>query len=101
MGDILCNISFLQYGCLPPSNSSYKGIVDQDSVFGGLFSYHSREKATEKSITPISVQESTIDESFLGYTSRSKATKNSGRNGQYFTMSNAGKLVTEEQRKKY
>lgn len=103
MGEIVCNIAFLQFGKPAPKNSSFKGIVTQQSLFGGLFSYTGREKATANSIelssgceTPQS--QKSKDDSFAGYTARGYATEKSVNEGKYFTMTNVGKLYEVSER---
>lgn len=103
MSKIVCNIAFLQFGKSAPKNSSFKGTVTQQSLFGGLFSYTGREKATANSIeltsgggTPPTQKKR--DESFAGYTARGYATEKSVNEGKYFTMTNVGRLYEEPER---
>lgn len=96
--DVLIKAFFFQYGKPAPKNSEFKSVITDKTLFGGFFSYTGREDATKDSIDTNDKEASSQkeDASFSGYTSRENATKNSGKD--YFTMSNAGKLFTKEQR---
>lgn len=94
--DLLLKMSFLQYGKTAPSNSEYKGVLKQSSMFGttngSYFEYTSRKDAVKDAMKG-------NDDSFIGYTSRNHATERSGE--KYFTMTHSGKLYTTEERKKW
>lgn len=104
--DVIVDVSFLQFGKNAPKNSGFKGIVNQSSLFGGFTRYTGRESATENSIendnldgeTPANSFEQSG--SFAGYTSRDSATSGSSDSG-YFTMTNDGKLYTDDERKQW
>ncbi len=123
MADVVVKSYFLQYGKPSPANSEFKGDVNQESMFGGFFEYTHRKKAIKDSMNVTSDKFNDIDNSddgqneitdsneyksdmefwnvdgtFIGYTSRGKATKKSVVEGEYFTMSDQGKLFSPEER---
>ncbi len=106
--EIIVDVAFLQYGQHAPSNSGFKGIVTTSSLFGGFVKYTGRKNATKDSVNfdeSIPGQEQKDQKnnenngSFVGYTSRGHATEHSSQQGKYFTMTNDGKIYTEEERK--
>lgn len=88
--------TFLEYGKLAPKNSSFKGIIDTDSIFGdhGLKEYLARKEAI------INSGDDKFKYSFFDYTQRSKAIKQSSIEKIYHTISNDG-FLTEEVSKKW
>lgn len=115
---IVVKATFLQFGKSAPSNSGYKGKLNCDSIFGGYTTYLSRDDATKDSmgesettfIDEEVVDKNTISSSFnlknsldgslMDYTSRASATHDSSEK-EYFTMTNEGKLYTDEDRNKW
>lgn len=106
--EIIVDAAFLQYGQHAPSNSGFKGMVNTSSLFGGFVKYTSRKNATKDSVNDgdnVLSQEQknqkndATNGSFVGYTSRGHATEHSSQQGKYFTMTNDGKIYTEEERK--
>lgn len=114
--DVIVDVAFLQYGKHAPSNSGFKGIVTTESVFGGFVNYLVRDKAISNSMDDELVRgkgeqakhtassllhsEHGLDGSLMDYTSRETATKNSN-DKTYFTMTNEGKLYSQEQREEW
>lgn len=109
--DVIVEVKFLEYGAKAPTNSSYKGKISTKSLFGkkGYFNYTSREDAIEKSVDNSSMSNADDEKSlvtltqdtggsYADYTSRGNATANSVKDGEYFTMTNNGKLFTGEDR---
>lgn len=106
--EIIVDAAFLQYGQHAPSNSGFKGIVTTSSLFGGFVKYTGRKNATKDSVNadesiPDQEQKKQKDResngSFVGYTSRGHATEHSSQQGKYFTMTNDGRIYTEDERK--
>ena len=114
--DVIVDVAFRQYGKHAPSNSGFKGIVTTESVFGGFVNYLVRDKAISNSMDDELVRgkgeqakhtansllhsEHGLDGSLMDYTSRETATKNSN-DKTYFTMTNEGKLYSQEQREEW
>ena len=104
--DIVIDLHFLQHGKSAPPNSSFNGIMSGSSLFGGYFEYTGRSSATgSENDTKKKKNKSSADtgsESFLGYTSRDSAVRKSmADNTPYFTMSNDGKLFSENDRQSF
>ena len=106
--EVIVDAAFLQYGQHAPSNSGFKGIVTTSSLFGGFVKYTGRKNATKdsvndgESVSDMGQKNQKNDEtngSFVGYTSRGYAIEHSSQQGKYFTMTNDGKIYTEEERK--
>ncbi len=93
--EVIIKTMFFVHGANAPKGSEFKGVITHDSLFGGFFNYTARDKAIKDSV------EKEKQSSMVDYTSRNKAILNSSSNGEYFTMSNEGKLFTDEERNKW
>lgn len=94
--DVIMKTMFFIHGQNAPKGSEFKGTITHESLFGGFFNYTARKDATKESVDKEEKKSSMVD-----YTSRNKAIMNSSANGEYFTMSNEGKLFTEEERNEW
>ena len=107
--NVIVDVAFLQYGLHAPSNSSFTGTLNSESLFGGFFDYTARDGAVNGKTERLADEGKTVlsdkdnsesSGSFMEYTSRDYAVAGSG-NSKYFTMSSEGKLFTEEDRQNF
>lgn len=89
--EIVVKAYFFENGKVAPSNSGFRGIVNEQTVFGSghsWISYTSKDESIRESIEQ--------EKSFTEYTARKEATETSSK--QYFTMTDSRKLYTKKER---
>lgn len=98
---------FMVTGKSAPKTSSFKGIVNAETIFGSrsLFNYHDRKDATVDSNHVVGESLFEIktgqEDSLMGYTGRGYATENSQKDTRYFTQTSSGRLYTDEDRQRF